>query len=76
MTRIFGFGKRKRLLGGARRNRNVYRLHFFSGWFIAYLLLDIVLPYGQVTYRITLPQAYACGKSHVVLRTNYLCHAR
>ena len=30
----FFFGKRKRLLGGAKRNRNVYRLHFFSGWMV------------------------------------------
>ena len=61
LNRKFSFGKRKRLHGGARRNRNVYRLHFFSGWFIACLLFDIVLPYGQVSCSIGLPQACACG---------------
>ena len=34
------FGRRKRLLGGAMRNRNVYRLHFLFGWLIACCLIS------------------------------------
>ena len=43
LNRKFSFGKRNRLLGGAKRNRNVYRLHFFFGLKLACLVVILLL---------------------------------